>query len=380
MNYLVYVRCDGENLQFYLWLVDYFQRFMHAPRSEQCLSPRWNFDNPACSSIECPLHSRRLSGNTLAFPGTQDVKIQKEQDVSETFPAEMQQTLHSEILGSLHPYDPEILSSLYTIDTDDAPPVQPFRLEIDRIISHYIAAGSPRELNLSYKDRTLVLHALRHTTHPSAFFPIRDILDSTLRKEAHPSFIRWSICNGNKPRTIFLRCFGATILTLGFLTAISLTLSSASRWWRLLAAIAWWFGITNIIAAYKGLCILLHGHRARTVRPWEVSDDEDGTNLIQDEDGSSSIASSVPYADTKSRWLVKMEVFGSANGVLKEYWEDKWQNKPLWRKVFDKKVKVHEEGLALIQHKIVRQAQVWAIIITIPLTAVFVALPKGNLY
>ncbi len=376
MDYLVYVRRDGENLQFYLWLVDYFQRFMHASRSEQYLSPRWNFDNPACSSIDCPRILRRLSGNTLASITTPDMKNEEEQDLVE----DMQETLYSEILGSLQPCDPEILSSLYTIDSDDAPPVQPFRLEIDRITSHYLVAGSPRELSISHKDRNAVLHALQHTTHPSAFFPIRDKLDSILRTEAHPNFIRWSICNGNKPRTIFLRCFGATVLTLGFLSAILLTLSSASRWWHIFVALAWWFGITNLIAAYKGLCILLHRRRTRNVRPWEVCDDEDGVNLIREGDGSSVNGSTVSYADTKSRWPVKMEVFGSSNGSLRDYWMDKWQRKSLWRKIFDKKVKVHEQGLALIQDKIVRQAEAWALIITIPLTAGFVALPKGNLF
>lgn len=380
MDYLVYVRYDGENLQFYLWLVDYFQRFMHAPKSEQYLSPRWSFENPACSSIDCPHILRRLSGNTLASMATQDIKYQEEQDVVDDFPPETQKTLYSETLGPLQPYDPEILSSLHTIDSDDTPPVQPFRLEIDRIISHYIAAGSPRELNLSHKDRNAVLHALRHTTHPSAFFPIRDMLDSILRGEAHPNFIRWSICNGNKPRTIFLRCFGATILTLGFLTAILLTLSSASRWWRISAALAWWFGLTNFIAAYKGLCILLHRRGTRNVRPWEVGDDEDGVTLIRDCDRLPVNDLTISYADTKSRWPVKMEVFGSSNGSLKDYWMDKWQRKPLRRKIFDKKVRVHEQGLALIQNKIVIQAEAWALIITIPLTAIFVALPKANLY
>ncbi len=376
---MVYVRCDGENLQFYLWLVDFFQRFMHAPKSEQYLSPRWNFDNPACSSVGCPLVSRGLSGNTLASLNTRDVNSQKGQDISDSFAVEVQQTLYSEILGTLHPYDPELFTSLHTVDPEDASPVQPFRLEVDRIISHYITPGSPRELNLSHKERTAVLHALRHTTHPSAFFPIRDILDATLRKEAHPNFIRWSICNGNKPRTIFLRCLGATILTFGFLTAILFTLSSASRWWHLFAALPWWFGITNLIAAYKGLCILLHWRGTRNVRPWEVGDDEDGLTLIR-ADTLSFSGSTVPYTNMKSRWPVKMEVFGTPNDSLKEYWMGKWQKKPLWRKIFDKKTKVHEQGLALIQNKIVRQAEAWALIITIPFTAGFAALPKGQLY
>lgn len=41
MDYLIYVSHDAENLQFWLWLQAYSQRFYAAPRSEQALSPLW---------------------------------------------------------------------------------------------------------------------------------------------------------------------------------------------------------------------------------------------------------------------------------------------------------------------------------------------------
>ena len=44
MDYLVYVTHDAENLQFYLWMVDYFRRYSNAPKAETNLSPKWNFD------------------------------------------------------------------------------------------------------------------------------------------------------------------------------------------------------------------------------------------------------------------------------------------------------------------------------------------------
>ena len=42
MQYLVYVSHDAENLQFWLWLQDYIQKFLTLPRSEQILSPPWS--------------------------------------------------------------------------------------------------------------------------------------------------------------------------------------------------------------------------------------------------------------------------------------------------------------------------------------------------
>ena len=58
MGYLLYVSHDAENLQFYLWLQDYGQRFAAAPGSEQALSPEWNED-----ALPQPI------GNIAADPG-----------------------------------------------------------------------------------------------------------------------------------------------------------------------------------------------------------------------------------------------------------------------------------------------------------------------
>lgn len=37
MNYMVHVTHDAENLQFYLWLADYYQRFQRATKAEKRL-------------------------------------------------------------------------------------------------------------------------------------------------------------------------------------------------------------------------------------------------------------------------------------------------------------------------------------------------------
>jgi hypothetical protein len=41
MNYLLYIEHAAENLQFYLWLKDYTQRFHEAKTSDIALSPEW---------------------------------------------------------------------------------------------------------------------------------------------------------------------------------------------------------------------------------------------------------------------------------------------------------------------------------------------------
>ncbi|KAL8860697.1 MAG: hypothetical protein Q9178_002727 [Gyalolechia marmorata] len=387
IDYLAYVTNDAENLQFYLWLVDYHQRFRNAPPEETTLSPKWNFNDPPSS----PRHSGNSSSSaiggsdkTLSILGVKDFGAFEEEDISNA-------SLIEDLLGvdQSSPYT-ATLGTLKFAEVplaENKPPdsnnrrsnnAQPFRLEVNRVITHYIAPGAPRELNLSHQDRAAVLYALRRTTHPSAFHPIKKVLDLILREQSHPEFVRWSICNGNKPWTILLKTFAICNIVIGFAIAILLTLSHAARWYRILAALEWWFGITILLAAYHGLCILLLRRHVRKVRPWEM--DEQGRGYGASDEEAALRHSKVLYEETKSRWPVKMEIFGPPNGWDKERWVDRYQMKSLFKRTFEKEVPTQENGLHLIQNRIARQVELWALIITIPLTIFFTALPKGNLY
>ncbi|KAL8639637.1 MAG: hypothetical protein Q9228_003348 [Teloschistes exilis] len=382
IDYLAYVTNDAENLQFYLWLVDYHQRFRNAPSEETALSPKWNFDD---------LHSSpRNSGNsgytnvpcsdkTLSVLGINDFDAIEEEDISNASLLEDRPSPYTAALGTLK-FSELPLNEAKPLEGSSrrSASTQPFRVEINRIITHYIAPGSPRELNLSHKDRAAVLYALRRTTHPSAFLPIKKVLDMTLRNQSHPNFVRWSICNGNKPWTIFLRTFAVCNIAIGFAIAILLTLSHASRWYRMLAAFEWWFGITNLIAAYQGLCVLLLRRHTREIRPWEI--DEQGRRYGSSDEEVGLRHSKILYEQTKSRWPVKMELFGPPNTWDHKNWMDRYGVKSIFKKTFEKEVPTQEHGLHFMQNKIVRQAEAWALIITIPLTIFFTALPKGNLY
>ncbi|KAI4140370.1 MAG: hypothetical protein LQ341_003864 [Variospora aurantia] len=371
LDYLAYVTNDAENLQFYLWLVDYHQRFRNAPLKETALSPKWNFDNPCSSPRQSDNSSHSdlgYSDKTLSVLGVEDFDAMEEEDISNASTVDGHPSPYTTTRGTLK-FSEKSLMECKALDgsyrrSNDA---QPFRMEIDHIVAHYIALGSPRELNLSHEDRAAVLYALRRTTHPSAFQPIKTVLDLTLRNQTHPNFVRWSICNGNKPWTIFLRTFAVCNIVVGFVIAILLTLSRASRWYRILAALEWWFGITTLITAYQGLCVLLLRRHTREVRPWEM-DDEYGHRHGCDDEEVGLRYSKIVYQETKSRWPVKMELFGPPNTSENETWMDRYGMKSVFRRTFEKEVPTKDQGLHMMQNKIVRQAEAWAFIITVSLT------------
>ncbi len=256
---------------------------------------------------------------------------------------------------------------------------------------HYLAATSPRELNLSHKDRAVCLHALQHTTHPSAFLPAINIAEAALRGQSHPNFIRWSICNGNKPRVFFVRTMGASHIAFGFIIAIFLTLSNVSRWWRIFAAPMWFIGYSTMVAAYKGLCILLHHSHSRNLRPWELDADAELGEERRDSFSSTAqrdvqMASRTGHyddtdkEDNMSFRSTSMQTFGPKNSFDDTRWVEKYRKEPLLKKVFEQSTWTQDETLRILQDRIVLGANLWAIILTVVCTVVFVALPKGSFY
>ena len=260
---------------------------------------------------------------------------------------------------------------------------------------HYLAFTSPRELNLSHKDRAYCLHALQHTTHPSAFAPAMKIAEAALRGQSHPNFIRWSICNGNKPKIFFVRTMGVTHIILAIVIAVLLVLSRASRWYRILSAPVMFVGISTMVAAYKGLCVILHKSHVHNLRPWEQE--------IDIEMGESSRRASL--ASTANRNLhtatnsghfeldsdkdeglstwesTNLSTFGPKNNYwTTAAWVEKYSKRPLMSKVFEKSVWTQNEALRLLQDKIVLGANLWALLLTFFSTVLFCALPIGKLY
>lgn len=217
--------------------------------------------------------------------------------------------------------------------------------------------GAPRQLNLSAKERDATLHALAYTTHPTACRLAIKVIENSLRQQAHPNFIRWSICNGNPARVFFARALGVGLIAIAFVVAILITLSRAGRGWRALAAIGWVLGISTLVAAYKGMCVVLHGMHHRHVRPWELFVDEEND-------------------DRKTSF----DTFGSNNSYESEPWVIKYEKRNIVRKIFDREVWIEEPALRTIQDTIFLQAMLCAVLVGGVFTAIFVAIPKHGYF
>ena len=140
--------------------------------------------------------------------------------------------------------------------TDNSVTIQPYREEIDRIITIYIKDGGSRQLNLSAKERDALIHALANTTHPSAFKQIVGTVDMFLRYQAHPNFIRWTVSNSNTPRNTAIRAMAIGGTACGLIAAVLITLSSAAPGWRAMSAILLSVGLSNAVANTRDTCMV----------------------------------------------------------------------------------------------------------------------------
>ncbi|MCJ1262664.1 hypothetical protein MMC22_002534 [Lobaria immixta] len=383
MDYLVYVAHDAENLQFWLWLQDYTKRFYATPKNEQNLSPPWLEAEQAQQHGNASDQPPRTADKPRGEIAEYEFKL----DHAETSlsPINTPQYDKQSFISGVAISNKTVADSV-----DDANAqmglkwqsftIQPFRTEINRVISHYLAPNSPRELNLSHRTRATVLHALQHTTHPSALAPVKAMVEANLRGQSHPNFIRWSICNGNKPRVLFVRNSGIAHVIGGLILGILLVLSGKSRWWRFFVAPLFLIGISISVAAYKGLCVIFHSTHCRGLRPWEqFGDNASLTTLGGTVDDEATLSTDDVYSlPQRSKRAISLDTFGTSNSFGHELWVDKYRKTPLIRKIFSRQIWVQDQTVRLLQDRIVIQSHIWSMLITVPLTALFVALPEFN--
>lgn len=394
MDFLQYIEHDAENLQFYLWYRDYVKRFFALPEHEQRLSPEWTAEQAQAEkhATEKEKKPKKMPEEAAAvLKGTEfdtQPKITAEGGGPNPFNTPPRTPNNGSNAGSNNGHDRESVAPSTNDWSDNASTVksggldhtkktaqafeevdamqpftvQPYREEISRVIAIYIAEPSSRMLNLSAKERTVVLKALSVTTHPSAFREVIGTVEWTLRHQAHPNFIRWTICNGNPPRQMFARGLGVGGIVAGIVYAIVITLSNANRGWRALAFLGLFIGISTLFAAWKGMCVVLHGMHHRHLRPWELFGDADeATSDFENKKGS-------------------FDSLGSSNSYEDEPWVAKYDKRNIIRKIFDREVWIQEPALRSIQDTIFIQALLTAFFIGAVVTAVFLAVPKGNYY
>jgi hypothetical protein len=81
MDYLIYVERNAENLQFYLWYIDYVRRWDELPAKDRALSPKWQPEPVETLNLVKEKDRRSLPRSSIYSP----VQMNFEKAISEEF-------------------------------------------------------------------------------------------------------------------------------------------------------------------------------------------------------------------------------------------------------------------------------------------------------
>jgi hypothetical protein len=191
--------------------------------------------------------------------------------------------------------------------------------------------------------RTQALAGIANSDSPASLAPVADHVYYLLRNCSHRNFIRLGVKNGTFETLCMVTIVGILFNMLGLLTMLLIAFASpsihhSSRWRGLASAPFWIIGCSFLLAGWRGSCFLLLLFSRRQELPWERLSDS----------GSIKTAGS-------GRWsLVKF-----ARKMM----------------IFERKLRVKDNGLRQLQRKIVIQSVAGSLIATAVLEVVFLVLP-----
>ena len=269
---------------------------------------------------------------------------------------------------------------------------QPFRAEITKIVVNYLAPGGVRELNLNKEDRLSVLRGLQHTTHPSVFDSIRNVVYSNTKKRSHPRFIRWAMANSNKPHRAGGYVIAAVLILAAIAGLVTCFVYSAARPYRLLTALPIALSIFIIASLIARICPVYYlWFHSRELPPWQMYQgsartSSESMNTIQSDNNLSSPIKSekgdLPEYDMeKAGWSLdlaraaRMDPLGPKNKWKNEPWVQSYERRPFWRKVFDKTDTIKEEGMLTVLRKVLLQSLIWSMVLTALWIIVVLSIP-----
>ena len=215
------------------------------------------------------------------------------------------------------------------------------RAEIETIKKLFLLPGSPKELNIPSPMRRKVLDAITITTDPKIFAPIAEHCHLLLKSCSHRNFIRLGVSNGTFETICVATTLGIVLTLGGFMAMLLLAFVSpgfrqCSRWRGIGIWPMWSIGIGLILSGLRGSCFFLLLFSRRQPLPWERFE----------EDNSAATKRKNTFIRLVSRLMI-----------------------------FDRKLKVKDDNLRRLQHKVVAQSLFGGALFATMMVVVFLCLP-----
>ena len=243
-GYMTHVAHNVENLQFWMFYHTYVKSFEELPDNLKP-APYIPKDEPF-SMAEFEKNIRR------GYSWEMEIV-----DVYEPLTRELTNWSAKTLIPPLPPLPPK------------SPRRKPLRDELNAAVQLYLLPSSPLELNVPQKMLHKACQAIQKSTHPSGLEEIAKHVYELLGC-AHVNFIRYSMCNANKPRSIFALVVGIVSMILAIVFTVLAFFVHGNI--LILTATFMVLGVATLIANRNGSCIILQLTRRAQLRPWEVEE------------------------------------------------------------------------------------------------------------
>ncbi|SPO02202.1 uncharacterized protein DNG_04875 [Cephalotrichum gorgonifer] len=327
--YLKHIEYSPENLEFYIWFKNYEAKYARAH------SP-WSIKETA--SVSEP--------ETEARPSEDGSEVYLDPEFAKETLGQIELLIGTAAMCTATSCKPSLATRAKAFAGIKTAPENPtpvptdseLRAEINAVTSLFLTPDSAKELNIPPALRAAALQGLQTSPDPAHLRPVADHVYLLIRNCSHRNFIRLGVSNGTYETVCVATGLGIVLIAAGLLYVLlrAFVGASHSRYDALGAWPMWWLGVTLVLSGLRGSCFFLLLFTRRQPLPWERFDDGASVNT----QGSN------PVVKTLSRLMI-----------------------------FDRKVRVKDDGLRGLQHKIVAQSMVGGAIFATIFVLVFIFLP-----
>lgn len=147
--------------------------------------------------------------------------------------------------------------------------IERLREEADWIKDTFIVQDAPEQLNLDHRTREIILYALEHSNHPSAFGLAVECTNGALRRQ-YTEFLKVAAPVTKTTRIIMAYLISMSLLFAGIGYGAMMILSPYNRAWRILSFPLLSLGAAILYATIRRLSITLYPLGHYQIKPWDL--------------------------------------------------------------------------------------------------------------
>ncbi|PSR93997.1 hypothetical protein BD289DRAFT_364059 [Coniella lustricola] len=289
--YLKHIEHSSENLEFYLWYMNYNANFPDSARDRISKEIK----RPARThSVETD-----ISSIGIAHLESPCIRAAKERSMwSAILPHWLRREKHTDCADGFCRL--EAINESRDVERQPSPDPSPVfgrpssksstqehRAELNSAVTTFLLPGAEKELNISHALRQSVLQNIEHSSDPRHLKPIADHIYEVMKNCSHRNFVSVGLSTGTYETICFGNIIGIFNLLLGLMVVLLQAFhpyrGSHTRWTCFYVFPLWQMGVALLLIGSQGMCFVMLSLAKRQTLPWERFEEEETPGSNQSE-------------------------------------------------------------------------------------------------